>query len=834
MSILSPESGFTPRREFVRDQQATTNSFSLLAIAGANCIRLYSFPLPLMTALRKLLDQQNLVTELRENIEQQMCEIVLAGKPWTSAKSLPTEKLILEILAVVYQHGYSYLSTIDYGRESDDRLAMAFSKPGGARPRSPFPPSEASPVPTSLSLNTHAKRIPFALSFTSATMMRVIAPPLHSTPAILQAVRGAWPRGVVSEKKVGGNCFEFKLKGYKWFHEDTFATDSLRHILSLLSSLDAHSFTLLTSITLTSRSRVKDLWIFTGPAASSIDSLPESPAPSILNGSTSEFRRHEVLSPASMQSQQSLHRRLASEPTAGGSATHAHARAATDTPASSPHRYSQSNMLRKAAPRAQVPISVHDTDPAPEGEMFRANLPSVIPPGAENFTGVGASGRTPDVFYSTPPLSPNQAEAPFPLVLPVGDVSPPHPSSTHGSGPLGRGSPQTASSSSSPRLVPTPPLEPLPPLDEGPAREQMPDSDPSPHLVLTPPLEPLPQSSHEQPTLVHSSPSTPGTPPLLGGAFRDSAFSSGGRDSAVSSATNSTYDAVPIPIKWTGTARDSLETQDSYGPTFPGGWQPTPIDERPEDAFNAPDGEEEQDGPTPDVQSVSHRVQSPDLQAADLALRKSEAGLVGLIAASETKDSTGEAGGEGKGWVVVDVEGKGGDTQSSPIITSPIVASPVPQSPTSPPSTSKKSTGSGTMSPSQQVSPAAKAIAIVDAIEAKQAKSTSSSDGPSGIKKLFSLGRKDSMRRKDAGAVPPSPSASSGSLSSKPQQPQVATEVSVDDTKRAIEMVHNASSDKGTRPEKEKPKKPSKLREKLRLLGTPEASRKEDKRRSIN
>ncbi|KAJ7042543.1 hypothetical protein C8F04DRAFT_993597 [Mycena alexandri] len=824
MSILSPESGFTPRREFVRDQQTTPNSFSLLAIAGANCIRLYSFPLPLMTALRRLLDQQNLVTQLREDIEQQMCEIVLAGKPWTSAKSLPTEKLILEILAVVYQHGYTYLSTIDYGRESDDRLAMAFSKPGGPRPRSPFPPAESSPVPTSLSLNAHTRRLPFALSFTSATMMRVIAPPLHSTPAILQAVRGAWPRGVVSEKKVGGNCFEFKLKGYKWFHEDTFATDSLRHILSLLSSLDAHSFTLLTSITLTSRSRVKDLWIFTGPAASSIDSLPESPAPSILNGSTSEFRRHEVLSPASTQSQQSLHRRLASEPTAGGSATHTHARAATDSPASSPHRYSQSNMLRKAAPRAQVPISVHDTDPpAHEGELFRANLPSVISQNAENFTGVGASGRTPDVFYSTPPLSHNQAEAPFPLMLPGGDGSPPY----HGSGPLGRGSPQTASSSSSPRLVPTPPLEPLPPLDEGPAGEQRADSNPSPHLVVTPPLQPLPQGSHEQPTIVHSSPSTPGTPPLLGGAFRDSAFSSATRDSAVSSATNSTYDAVPIPIKWTGAARDSLETQDSYGPTFPGGWQPTPIDERPEDAFNAPDGVEEQDGPTPDVQSVSQRVQSPDLQAADLALRKSEAGLVGLIAASETQE-TGEAGGEGKGWVVVDVEGKGGNAESSRIVASP-VASPMPQSPASLPS--KKSTGSGTMSPTQQVSPAAKAIAIVDAIEAKKPKSTSSSDGPSGIKKLFSLGRKNSIR-KDSNAAPPSPSASSGSLS-KPQ-PQVATEVSVDDTKRAIEMVHNASSDKNTRAEKEKPRKPSKLREKLRLIGTPEAARKEDKRRSIN
>ncbi|KAJ7169581.1 hypothetical protein C8R46DRAFT_202291 [Mycena filopes] len=821
MSVMSPaESGFTPRREFLRDQQTTPNSFSLLAIAGSNCLRLYSFPLPLMTALRRLLGQQNLVTELREDIDQQMCEIVLAGKPWTSAKSLPTEKLLLEILAVIYQHGYTYLSTLDYGRESDDRLAMAFSKPGTTRSRSPFPPQESSPVPTALSLNAHTRRIPFALSFTSATMLRVIAPPLHCTPAILQAVRGSWPRGVVSEKKVGGNCFEFKLKGYKWFNEDTFATDSLRHILSLLSSLDAHSFTLQSSITLTSRSRVKDLWIFTGPAASSIDSLPESPAPSILNGSTSEFRRHqEVLSPASGQSQQSLHRRLASEPTNSGSASHAHARAATDSPAGSPHRYSQSHVLRKAAPRAQVPISVHDTDPpAHDGEVFRANLPSVVPQNTENYTGVGASGRTPDVFYSSSPFGHNQPEAPFPLILPVGDGSPPYR----------RESPHTpsshaASSSSSPHLVPTPPLEPLPPLEQS-------TSSPSSHPLSTPPLEPLPQVSAGEPMIVHSPPSPLGTPPLLGGAFRDSAFSS---------ATNSTYDSsdvVPIPIKWTGEGRDSVQTQESFGPSFPGGWQPTPIDERPEDAFNAPDGApEEQDGPTPDVQSVTQRVTSPDLQAADLALRKSEAGLVGLIAASENPqmDDTPEAG-EGKGWVVIDVEGKGGNPESGPIVASPVAASPVPQSPASPPS--KQASGSGTMSPAQQVSPAAKAIAIVDAIEAKnksgskgKSPSTAGDGAPSGIKKFFSMGRKNSNA--------PHPDPTVESASSKPS-PAVATEVSVDDTKRAIQMVHNASSDKNANAsaEKDSPKarKPSKLREKLRLIGTPEAARHEDKRRSID
>lgn len=45
--------------------------------------------------------------------------------------------------------------------------------------------------------------------------MRVISPPRDYTPAILQAVRGSWPRGVVSEKKVGDSAYEFKLRGYR-------------------------------------------------------------------------------------------------------------------------------------------------------------------------------------------------------------------------------------------------------------------------------------------------------------------------------------------------------------------------------------------------------------------------------------------------------------------------------------------------------------------------------------------------------------------------------------------------------------------------------------------
>ncbi|KAJ7102223.1 hypothetical protein B0H15DRAFT_898282 [Mycena belliarum] len=821
MSITSPEPGFTPRREFVRDHQATPNSFSLLAISGGNCIRLYSFPLPLMTALQRLLDQQDLVTAFREDTAQQLCEIALVGKPWTSAKSLSTEKLLLELLSVIYQHGYTYLSTIDYGRESDDRLAMAFSKPA-VRSLSPLSPGD-SPLPASLALTV--KRVPFALSFTSATMMRVIAPPLHSTPAILQAVRGAWPRGVVSEKKVGGNCFEFKLKGYKWFHEDTFATDSLRHILSLLSSLDAHSFSLLTSISLTSRSRVKDLWIFTGPAASSMD-LFESPEPSILNSSHAELRRAVPGSDPSSQSQHSLHRRLASEPSAHAVMHHSHARAATDSPAGAGVRSPQpsSNLLRKAAPRAQVPVSVYDSE-APPHEMVRANLPSVVSPSLQDFTGVGAADRTPNVLYSTPPYGHNHhTETSFPLMLPIGDgpdrpAHSPTPSSP-GSSMMGRASPHTAPALEAhpPSHTPRHDTPPLDPSSDEPFAAHSDISAPS-----TPPL--LGYGAFA----VQSDPSTPGTPSLLGpDAFRDSTL----RDSTFSSATDSTYD-VPVAIKWTGAARHSLETRDSTGPTLPGGWQPTPIEEKPEDtgAFGEPITLEQDNGPTPQVQEVVHRVASPDLQVGDFAMRKSEAGMVGLIAASENQEPEPS---EGKGWVVVDIEGQGtgtgaeGQGEISQETGMPLAASP-PASPASP-----VKSPSSVQSP---VAPAAKAIAAVDAIEAKN-KSGSKSKSPSNgtphslRRKLFSLTRKNSN--------PPPPSVSAQSSISERQEEGTASpasdaQVTEEDTKRAIELVHNASSQEKTKPraEKEKPAPTSRLRDKLRLIGTPEASRNEDKRRSI-
>ena len=69
------------------------------------------------------------------------------------------------------------------------------------------------------------------------------------------------------------------------------------------------------------------------------------------------------------------------------------------TAASSPR-----SLVRKPAPRAQVPVSVVDGDVGVVAEGVRVNLPSVISSTAENMTGVGSAGFLPETFraYSAP------------------------------------------------------------------------------------------------------------------------------------------------------------------------------------------------------------------------------------------------------------------------------------------------------------------------------------------------------------------------------------------------------------------------------------------------
>lgn len=235
MSSPSPShQNFTPRKEFLRDQQSIRNSFAILAISGPNFVRLYSFTPQTVQCVRRLLEQFAPIAAVREDTEQNLYEFALEKKPWSNPKSVPSEKLLVGVIAAVYESGYTFLSSIDYGREADDRLAIAFSRPDTvahppSRSASPFPPqslharNDSSNSAIQTPDKPPAKRVPFAISFSSVTVMKVIGPPLHLTPAILQACRGSWPRGVVSEKKVYQDCYEFKLKGYGSKHSTLYS-----------------------------------------------------------------------------------------------------------------------------------------------------------------------------------------------------------------------------------------------------------------------------------------------------------------------------------------------------------------------------------------------------------------------------------------------------------------------------------------------------------------------------------------------------------------------------------------------------------------------------------
>lgn len=186
---------FAPRREFVKSPHPIS-SFYLLSFAGNSFLRLSNFPSSLVRSLKQSLDP---VRDFKDDPQQKLWEITLNGKPWASPKAVETERLILRILSRLLSHGFTFLSSIDYGRESDDKLTFVFSKA--------TPSSGSSSLPSVV-------QIPFGLSFPSPTILRAINVPLASTPTILQALRTAWPRGISQEKKLTDGCYEFKLKGY--------------------------------------------------------------------------------------------------------------------------------------------------------------------------------------------------------------------------------------------------------------------------------------------------------------------------------------------------------------------------------------------------------------------------------------------------------------------------------------------------------------------------------------------------------------------------------------------------------------------------------------------
>ncbi|KAG2754581.1 hypothetical protein P692DRAFT_20869891 [Suillus brevipes Sb2] len=757
------DSGFIPRKEFIREQRAT-NIFGLLAISGSSCIRLYSFPPDVIAALRRLLDHFYLTGGFREDIQQNFWEFTITQKPWNAPKSPRTERILLDILAVIYRFGYTVLSTVDYGRERDDRLAISFARPlpysSPAMTSAPAPAGSGSNLSHQTGQQTE-RRMPFAISFVSQTIMRVINPPLNATPAILQAVRGSWPRGVLSEKKTD-NAYEFKLKGYKWFQEDTFATDSLRHILKLLESLDNHACSLVTSLAINGRSRVKDLWVFTGPGTTETDPYwPESPISQ--SGSMLDVRRsHRVSTPeppdvAMIPS--SLHRRAATGPQhpphclpSSQTSPH-HVRSVTESivlpplATNLPPRAVPGNQMRKPAPRAQVPVSVDfDAQDDEEHGRIRTSLASAVPSSCENMTGIGSMARsrfTSNLIYTATPGPILESDHPN-----EDTAYPSPPPERHHRRPRSR-SPSSQHRVSALRPVST--RSKTPPL----LRSHSPPRDPR-----TP--SPTPAS--------HDVSMNEGPPLLSPGMFRM-------RDSAYSANTIDTDTSSGVPFKWPGLGRpDGIENIEEVHeepceepmprlPVLPGAWAMSPEEERPEVLSRITEASmaderglhlEHRRSPDKSLHDIDARIASPEL-VSDQAVRKSEAGLIGMISpprpppppihppsreslykrkASSSTDppaspiKSGSRSGSGNGWVLVNVEGKEHMTAS----TSTPVGSPT--SPTQVERGGKRTTSAAAERAS--MSGAAKAIAVIDAQDTKAKKRQSTG---SGLRRLLSISR---------------------------------------------------------------------------------------------
>ncbi|KAH9982526.1 hypothetical protein BGW80DRAFT_1453401 [Lactifluus volemus] len=440
-----------------------------------------------LAALRKHLDEEHLILGSRELIQNNFYELSLDG----NRGPIPRQR--------------------DYGREQDDRIVMAFSRPSNM-PLLPPQPSSAPPSSNAHSMSkdsvaTHSQpvKVPFAISFISQSHLRVIAPPLHLTPAILQTVRGSWPRGVVSEKKVAENVYEFKLKGYRWFQEDTFATDSLRHVLSLLGTW-------------------MDLWVFTGPIP------PEYPS-STPPGSRTDLQTTPP--------------------------DKAHTRAMTESSIARPSHSSvsglnshKSGVVRKPAPRAQLPVSVAHTSsndnvdtPNPRPTEFRMEMQSSIG-SAVDMTGVGTQK------YPRPGESDigRSQQAPFGSYIMTPGANPRYFSSM--------------SASVLKASQPSESVQGAQSLEQTTGRTDTPSNK---RETIPSPVIPRPRPS---PVKATPQPGTP-IPPLLGpGAFRDS----------LSSNTGQTVDG---PNAWTGVAREnghasgSAHDRDPKDNVLPGGWIPT-------------------------------------------------------------------------------------------------------------------------------------------------------------------------------------------------------------------------------------------------------------------
>ena len=401
--------------------------------------------------------------------------------------------------------------------------------------------------------------------------------------------------------------------------------------MKLLESLDSHAFTLLASLTLSGHSRVKDLWIFTGSSDEPQEDIKAA-------GNTALLDSPPTSPPMDPDADgRYTHTKAATMPSSGTSSrVTPHARSASEgtRQSLSPGRLRESHFdsslpWKKGSPRMRIPSPIRGSP-----ELERIEMASFIS-GANDMTGIGAGvavlSQKPDVGYpviSGVPFS--NADSPL---TPLTDQT------TH---TTGRSSVRprvpaliSADPSVSPpnnRFVSPPPPPILPPLrrafSQGSYLADQPYSDGAQYLDLSPP-HPFPpavstpsSSKHATPPAdqpeTPSPPSSPSPPPipdldyrmttatghtsntvsaLLGpNAFRvrsDGASdyaTTGFRDSAYTTGTSTNEWKSEVPIRWTTSSqlqRDLSKGHESVGiHPLPGGWNPTPVEEKEEDVAN--------------------------------------------------------------------------------------------------------------------------------------------------------------------------------------------------------------------------------------------------------
>ncbi|KAL4243587.1 hypothetical protein ABKN59_001145 [Abortiporus biennis] len=790
LPTAAPDTQFTPRKEFIKDHR-TISTFSLLTLSGSGQVRLYSFPQLIITGLRRLFAQHNLIISVRENASKEFYEFALDGKPWSNPKSIKAEKLIVDVLTVVLHFGYAFLSVIDYGSSS-----------------LPLPNASAISLP-------HPIRAPFAISFSSTTIMRVIGPPLHSTPAVLQAVRGAWPRGVVSEKKVGDATYEFKLKGYKWFQEDTFATDSLHHILGLLSALDRHGFTLLTSLSLINRSRVKDLWIFTGHAGEHHDTPTSSP-----NNSSVDLKRDimPLVYPTNTTLPTSIPEKLAPVasrmlPTVPDGTT-SHNRSISDTTPITPSPLKSSTfpfakaaaLMRKPSPKNGQPVTYAHDYP-----IDQSLFPNLTGSGnGTNRKSLDLLPRTPDVFYNTDSrqngFSPQQEVNPFHNTFHSIAHSSPYPafissqrdrrisSSRPNYGPQDSSQGGSAIRPSSFLPPPRTPTTPTPPNPAAQSHLQIQTSYSSPRVQEQSSADSSQHSRKHKhsPKESNSDAAREPTPPLLTpGVFRDSAFSS--------STVRQSYE---VPISWTGrgpektnghannkdvdgephrprldrvsTAPQSLTPRGDKNDVTAN--LPSPITEKPSQESQLKPNKTEGVLPSMSPQPISSEVEMGRNGEA-VSVLPGESGQTSGVEKEHRLKRPGARRRDtlASGWVMINIDSKGKDKGASSHSSGEVLSDGSRPStrhtrsnsdsriPTSP-SRGKLLPQTGTVPAT--MSAAAKTIAMIDAVGAKEEAQKSSSR--SGLKRFLGRGHGNSASTPEAHATPSPPPPRAGLTKRKP------------------------------------------------------------------